>query len=71
VGLVDKVGFQRDAVAEAARLAKLDNPRIVQYSTGTSLRQLLMGAQQRSSLIDRELLEKVSTPQILMLWRPD
>ncbi len=69
-GLVDRIGYFKDAAAEAARLAGLSKPRIVQYSRQKGLRELL-GASAAKPPVDLGSVEKLLTPQIMMMWKVD
>jgi protease-4 len=70
LGLVDRIGYLSDASTAAAELAKLDKPRVVEYSRQKGLLEhLAMG---RHSAIDLapQHLAKLASPQVMMLWRP-
>lgn len=69
-GLVDKVGYLHDATAAAAKSAGLSNPKVVQYSKRKGLRELF-GASQSAGLVDFKMVDKLMTPQILMMWKMD
>lgn len=68
VGLVDSVGYLKDAIDAAARLADLSQPKVVQYVRRVSLlREMGFGGQ--TSLIDVKALEQYQTPRLMMVWR--
>ena len=84
MGLVDKVGFIDDAVASAANLAGLNNPRVVRYSREPSLAEALglvaspidglkmdLGSLETPDLkrAAGQLIHEFSTPHSLYLYR--
>ena len=69
-GLIDNIGYQEDAVKEAARLAGLSKPRIVQYARHRSLRELL-GFSDPAAPLDAKTLDKLTSPRVMMLWKLD
>jgi protease-4 len=70
LGLVDQIGYLPDAVKEAAKLANLSKPREVHYARIMSFREM-MGVSQSTPLVDPKTLDKLMTPQIMMLWKVD
>ena len=70
LGLVDQIGYLPDAVNEAAKMAGLNKPKEVHYVKATSFREL-MGVSQSTPLVDPKTLDKLMTPQIMMLWKVD
>jgi protease IV len=70
VGLVDKVGYMKDAIDEAKRLAKVKDAMVVRYKEPVTLSELLTGAESRTSIlnIDSKSLHEMSTPQLMYLW---
>ncbi len=68
LGLVDKIGYQSDAVSSAAELANLKNPHVVRYSRRLGLGGLL-GASEASALTSLKSLDPFTSPRIMMLWR--
>jgi len=76
IGLIDAVGYQRDAEVVAARLAGLDKPRIVLYRKARGLLEKVLGGPEAQQMvvgvrIDEQLLDRLQTPRILMLWKVD
>ena len=70
LGLVDQIGYLSDAVQEAAKMARLSRPKEVHYVKAPSFREL-MGVTQSTPLVDPKTLDKLMTPQIMMLWKVD
>jgi protease IV len=80
-GLVDALGYSEDACDWAAQKAALSNPRIVRYQRRLSGLEMLLsrggiapaadGARGLSIHIDRNLLDELSAPRLLYLWRGD
>lgn len=69
LGLVDQIGYLHDATKAAAQSANLSNPRIVQYSIRVSLLSFL-NVEDRGVRIDAAALDEITTPRIMMLWKP-
>jgi len=74
-GLVDKIGFLEDAVAQAIRLAGLseDEVRVVEYKPEFSLMELILGqAQARNPARDLDALLELAVPRAYYLcsWLP-
>ncbi len=70
IGLVDEVGYLDDALDEAASLASLDEPHVVRYSPSRGLFER-MGMVRSKSILDAEVIEDLTSPKILMLWKPE
>jgi protease-4 len=69
VGLVDKVGYMKDAIDSAMRLAKLNNAMVVKYKEPFTLMEVLTGADSKTILkMDRSMVYEMSTPQLMYLW---
>ena len=74
LGLIDKIGYRRAAIERAKTLANLSKPKVVRYETRRGFLQHMMGASSRESrglTIDRETLDDLQTPRIMMLWKPE
>ena len=67
-GLIDRIGYLTDATDEAASMAGLDKPQVVVYYRRPTLRETI-GFQGNAAQIDAKLLDKLTTPRILMLWK--
>jgi ClpP class serine protease len=67
LGLVDEIGYLEDAVAKAGQLARLPEPRVVQYQRRKSLLESLIGARAGAAL-DLRLLDEVRSVRFLMVW---
>ena len=68
LGLIDDVGYFKDAVGEAARLAGLDRPRVVVYHPRRSVLEEI-GLNSRPPAVDLKVLDELQTPKIMMLWK--
>jgi protease-4 len=71
LGLIDGVGYQRDAIDRAKTLASLSNANVVKYQRRKSfMESLLDGKSQQAPLtIDANLLDQLQTPKFMMLWK--
>ena len=69
-GLVDAIGYLPDAVEAAAKEAGLSKPKEVHYYKSATFREVF-GANQSASLLDEKALDKLMTPQIMMMWKPE
>ena len=72
LGLVDMIGYRGDAIAEARRLAELEEARVIEYKSPPSLWNIL-GANLAESLaptaqLDLESLFGPGTPRLMYLW---
>ncbi len=70
LGLVDKIGYMDDAVEAAASLAGLSRPKVVQYTRRIPLSEQV-GLAGARPIIDKELVEDLMTPQIMMIWKAE
>jgi protease-4 len=74
LGMIDQIGYHEQAVDLAKSLAMLTRPNIVHYKPWLSLLGTLMGevsAGSRGSFtLDRETLDELQTPRLMMLWKP-
>jgi protease-4 len=69
VGLVDRIGYMKDAIDEAMKLAKLNKAMVVRYKEPFSLAEMLTGAEGMANFkFDRSTLCDLSTPQLMYLW---
>jgi protease-4 len=71
VGLVDRVGYLKDAIEEAMQLAELKNAMVVRYKQPFTLVDVLMGTEGKAGgifRIDRSTIYELSTPQLMYLW---
>lgn len=69
LGLVDEIGYLGNATAAAAKFAGLSEPRVVQYTRRPGLLTTLL-ATAEAQRIDAKLLDDLTSPRFLMLWRP-
>lgn len=71
-GLIDGIAYQEEAVRRAAALAKLTNRRVVRYTRRrTFMEQLLDGRANAPLKLDTDLLHKLQTPRLMMIWKVD
>lgn len=70
IGLVDKIGYQKDAIDAAAKLAGLSKPKVVRYKVRKSLRQEL-GMLKQSPAVSLKTLEEIQTPKLMLIWKVD
>jgi protease-4 len=71
-GLVDSVGYQDDAIDRAARLAGLRKPRVVNYRRRRSLMERLAAGKARGGIeLDTELIDRLQTPRVLLMWKAE
>ena len=68
IGLVDKIGYQSDAVKAAAKLAGLSKPKVVRYRLRIGLRQEL-GLLKQSPAVSLKTLEEIQTPKLMLIWK--
>ncbi len=71
LGLVDDIGYLKDATDAAAEIAKLTNPRVVRLVPRKPLLQQMGLFQSAGALesLDIDSPEKYLSPRILMLWK--
>ncbi|MEW4570812.1 signal peptide peptidase SppA [Tautonia sp. JC769] len=71
IGLVDRLGYQEDAIAEAAERAQLDSPRVVRYSKPISLGSLfgISASARTAPLFDEATIMEWRTPRMMMILR--
>ena len=69
--LVDEIGYLADTTREAARMARLDKPRVVQYKRHVGLFGLADAQGSPPPSISAETLDKLTAPRILMMWKVD
>ena len=71
-GLIDAIGYKEDAIDRAAKLAQLDSPRLVLYSRRmTLMEQLLSSRAEQPRQIGVDLLDRIQTPRMMMIWKMD
>jgi len=74
LGLVDDIGYQSKAIDRAAELAQLRDPEVVEYTRRRGmLERMLGGVQSAGSGVrwDRNWLDELQTPRIMMLWKAE
>lgn len=70
LGLIDRIGYESDAIDRAGELAGLDRPRVVRYTHKKGLMARMLESKTMPLLsLDAKGLHGLRTPQILLLWR--
>lgn len=72
LGLVDKVGYLQDAIAQAGRLAGLTKPKVVVYSRRKSFLEGMLthvGLGPRGWPVELKMPAEVQSPKIMMVWQ--
>ncbi len=71
-GLIDEIGYLSQAVDLAAKLAKLDEPKVVRYEVRRGLLvQLIEGRTKTVLDLDVKSLDEFQTPRVLLMWKAD
>jgi protease-4 len=71
LGLVDELGYERDAIQEAADLGGIfGDVRVVRYTSAPGFFQLLGGAANANNQAAVELLERMLAPKLEFRWWP-
>lgn len=66
--LIDEMGFMEDAIAMTEELAHIKRAKVFEYAEPFSLSSVL-GVQSESIFnLDRNVIEKFATPQLMYLW---
>ncbi len=68
-GLVDKLGYLNDAIAAAASKAGVSKPKVLEYHKKSGLLSAMSNAESRQQL-DVKLLDEITSPRVMMLWKP-
>ncbi len=74
LGMIDAVGYRKDAEARAAELAGLDNPHVIVYTKRGGLMvglQLLSTETANPTETIENAIDTVSTPKIMAIWQMD
>jgi len=72
LGLIDAVGYEDAAIDRAAELAGLTKPKVVIYKAWRPWLQRLAEAKEQEGVqIGPELLDRLQSPRLLMLWKAD
>lgn len=70
LGLIDKIGYQEDAVQRAAALAGISKPQVVRYSPRRGfLKQLFQSRSAAVLPLDPKVIDDLQTPRIQMIWK--
>jgi protease-4 len=78
-GLIDEIGYLRDAITAAAKKAGVSNYAAIRFEEQPRLSDLLFGSESRSTVPERgmtlhispEVLDRMVTPRLMYLWRGD
>jgi protease-4 len=74
LGMIDRIGYRKDAEARAAELAGLDNPHVIVYTKRGGLMlglQLLSTESESPTETIENAIDTVSTPKIMAIWQMD
>ena len=72
LGLIDTIGYEDDAITRAGELAKLTAPKVVLYEPRKGfLTRLLEERGPTGVKIGPELLDRLQTPRVLLMWKVD
>ena len=66
--LIDQVGFMEDAIALTEKLAGIKGAKVIQYEKPFTFSSMLASKSNALLGLDRSMLEKFVTPQIMYLW---
>ena len=67
--LIDELGFIEDAIALTEKLAHIKGAKVFEYAEPFSLSSFLDAQQSKSVFnINRKMIEKLATPQLMYLW---
>ncbi len=71
LGLVDALGYERDAIAKAAELGGIfGEPHVVRFTSGGGFLSLLGGAANPQSQVMYDMLERMLGPKLEFRWWP-
>ncbi|MBF0527854.1 MAG: signal peptide peptidase SppA [Deltaproteobacteria bacterium] len=70
LGLVDRVGYPEDALAEIKKMAGLEEARLITYHRPGGYRPNIYASGPLTGLDQTRLLELATTPQFMYLWLP-
>ena len=72
LGMIDSIGYQSAAIVRAAKLASLDEPKVVHYQIRKwGLLGLLRGQSHPAvEFSPRKVLDELRSPRIELIWRP-
>lgn len=66
--LIDHVGFMEDAIALAEKFAGIKNAKVIEYEKPFTFSSIIGSNPNSLFDLDRNMLEKFATPQIMYLW---
>jgi len=72
LGLIDRLGYLEDAIAEATELAQLEEPRVFRYAKPLTLTDALFGLSTTEGpefTLDEKALMSLRRPRMLMIMR--
>jgi len=70
-GLIDAIGYEDEAIKGTEKLAGLTKARVVRYSRRASIFELFQGRGEPALRLDAGVLERIQTPQFLMVWKAE
>ena len=68
LGLVDEVGYLKDAIDAARKAAGAEGAQVLEYTKRKGLMESLVDAKS-APVIDLKVLDEIQTPRIMMLWK--
>ena len=72
LGLIDEIGYMDHAIDLARQLAAAPRAKVVVYRTYRSFLQRMLEARSGQSLqLDTRLLDRLQSPQIMLMWKAD
>jgi protease-4 len=67
-GLIDEIGYLKDAVALAEQLAGIQGSRVVEYKQRFAFWDLLAAQEKTPLQLDRKTIHQWATPELMYLW---
>ena len=71
LGLVDEIGYQDKAVDQAVKLAGLTKAHVVHYQARKGILEEILMSRSGALALDRNTLEDLQTPRLMMIWKPE
>ena len=72
LGLIDEIGYLNKAIDRAVELAGVGKPTVIQYSPRKGLLDQLLSAKAGEGLsVGADLLDRLQTPRLMMMWKVD
>lgn len=71
LGLIDEIGYLNEAIDRAVKLAGVGNPSVIRYSPRKGFLDQLLSAKAESLSVNADLLDRLQTPRLMMMWKVD